>query len=91
MVFIKKKNHKLRMHIDYKKFNKYIQKDHFFNSILNKVVDHKTYIFTDGYLSYNQIAIALKDHHEITFMTSYEGTFIFLVMLFGLCNPFYTF
>ena len=39
----------------------------------------------DGYSGYNQISIALEDHHKTAFITPW-GTFIYVVMPFGLCN-----
>ena len=39
----------------------------------------------DGYLGYNQIAIALKEQEKTTFTCPY-GTFSFRRTSFGLCN-----
>ena len=39
----------------------------------------------DGYAGYNQVAIALADLHKTAFTTPW-GTFIWVVMPFGLCN-----
>ena len=44
----------------------------------------------DGYAGYNQISIALGDLHKTAFTTLW-GTFIWLVMPFGLCNASATF
>lgn len=44
----------------------------------------------DGYAGYNQILIALNDMHKTAFTTPW-GTFILLVMPFGLCNALATF
>ena len=89
MVLVKKKNGKLRVCIDYRKLNKNTQKDHFplpfINSILDEVAGHEMYTFMDGYSGYNQVSIAPKDRHKTAFTTPW-GTFIFLVMPFGLCN-----
>ena len=89
MVLVKKKNGKLRVCIDYRKLNKNTQKDHFplpfINSILDEVAGHEMYIFMDGYSGYNQVSIASEDRHKTAFTTPW-GTFIFLVMPFGLCN-----
>ena len=89
MVLVKKKNGKLRVCIDYRKLNKNTQKDHFplpfINSILDEVAGHEMYTFMDGYSGYNQVSIAPEDRHKTAFTTPW-GTFIFLVMPFGLCN-----
>lgn len=89
MVLVKKKNGKLRVCIDYRKLNKSTQKDHFplpfINSILDEVAGHEMYTFMDGYSGYNQVSIAPEDRHKTAFTTPW-GTFIFLVMPFGLCN-----
>jgi hypothetical protein len=89
MVLVKKKNGKLRVCIDYRTLNKFTQKDHFplpfVNTILDEVAGHELYTFMDGYSGYNQISIAPEDHHKTAFTTPW-GTFIYLVMPFGLCN-----
>ena len=89
MVLVKKKNGKLRVCIDYRTLNKCTQKDHFplpfVNAILDEVAGHEMYTFMDGYSGYNQISIALNDQHKTAFTTPW-GTFIYLVMPFGLCN-----
>ena len=53
--------------------------------MLDKLARHSYYCFLDGYSSYNQIAIALKDQEKSTFTCPYE-TFAFRRMPFGLCN-----
>ena len=89
MVLVKKKNGKIRVCIDYRALNKRIQKDHFplpfINIILDEVAGHELYTFMDGYSGYNQISIAPEDHHKTAFITPW-GTFIYVVMPFGLCN-----
>ena len=42
-------------------------------------------MFMDGDAGYNQISIAPGDLHKTTFITPW-GTFLWLVMPFGLCN-----
>ena len=89
MVLVKKKNGKIRVCINYRALNKRTQKDHFplsfINTILDEVAGHELYTFMDGYSGYNQISIAPEDHHKTAFITPW-GTFIYVVMSFGLCN-----
>ena len=89
MVIVKKKNGKLRVCIDYRKLNQSTQKDHFplpfINTILEEVAGHELYTFMDGYSGYNQISIHPDDYHKTAFTTPW-GTFIYVVMPFGLCN-----
>ena len=69
--------------------NKATCKDHFpcpfLDHILDRLVGHDYYCFLDGYLGYNQIAIAPEDQDKTTFTCPY-GTFAFRRMPFGLCN-----
>ena len=89
MVLVKKKNGKLRVCIDYRRLNKATQKDHFplpfVNQILDEVAGHELYTFLDGYSGYNQVSIHPDDYHKTAFTTPW-GTFIYVVMPFGLCN-----
>ena len=66
-----------------------IQNDHFplpfITLLLEKVGGHARYTFMDGYAGYNQIFIALQDIHNMAFTTLW-GTFVWVVMPFGLCN-----
>jgi len=59
-----KKNGKLRICVDFRKFNKVTKKDlyplPFSNEQLNIVVGYETYSFFDGYSGYHQIFIALE-------------------------------
>ena len=83
-----------RICIDYQKLNKATRKDHFPLSFLDKMLDrlaeHESYFFLDGYSGYNQIAIAPEDKEKTTFTCPY-GTFAFRRMPFGLCNALGTF
>lgn len=76
-------------YIDYRKLNKYTQKDYFFlifiSTFLKEVVGYKLYIFMDGHSSYNQISITSRNHYKMAFTTPWS-TFIYEIMLFGLCN-----
>ena len=89
MVIVKKKNGKLRVCVDYRKLNACTQKDQFplplITLLLKEVGGHARYMFMDGYVGCNQIAIALCDVHKTAFTTPW-GTFVWVVMPFGLCN-----
>jgi len=56
-VVVLKKNGKLRMRVDFKKFNKATKKNlyplPFFDEVLNIVTSYKTYSFIDGYIGYH--------------------------------------
>ncbi|PTQ27291.1 hypothetical protein MARPO_0207s0002 [Marchantia polymorpha] len=89
MVLVKKKNGKIRVCVDYRKLNACTQKDHFplpfITLLLEEVGGHARYTFMDGYAGYNQISIAVQDVHKTAFTTPW-GTFVWVVMPFGLCN-----
>ena len=78
-----------RVCIDYKKLNTATRKYHFplpfIDQMLDRVVGHPHFCFLDGYVGYNQIAIALEDQEKTTFTCPY-GTFAFRRMPFRLCN-----
>ena len=78
-----------RICIDYRKLDKATRKDHFplpfLDQMLDRMVGHEYYYFLNGYSSYNQIVIALKDQEKTTFTCPY-GTFAFRRMPFRLCN-----
>jgi hypothetical protein len=95
IVLVKKKGgNKLRVCVDYRDLNACTFKDHFpllfISTIVNEIAGKKLYSFMDGYSGYNQVSIAPKDWHKTTF-TSPWGTFIYVVMPFGLCNASVTF
>ena len=62
----------------------------FIDQMLDRLVGNEYLCFLDGYLRYNQIAIALEDQEKTTFTCPY-GTFAFRRMPFGLCNASGTF
>jgi hypothetical protein len=57
VVVVLKKNGKLRMRVDFKKFNKATKKNlyplPFFDEVLNIVTRYKTYSFIDGHIGYH--------------------------------------
>ncbi|XP_016702269.1 uncharacterized protein [Gossypium hirsutum] len=63
--------------MDHRKLNKAIQKEHFrlpyIDQMLDRLAGKAFYNFLDGYLEYNQIAIALTDQEKITFTCPYES------------------
>ena len=54
-----------RVCMDYRKLNKATRKDHFplpfIDQMLDRLAGYSHYCFLDGYLGYNQIAMAPKD------------------------------
>nr|GEZ49036.1 reverse transcriptase domain-containing protein [Tanacetum cinerariifolium] len=75
--------------IDYQKLNEATHKDHFplpfIDQILERLAGNEYYCFLDGFSSYIQIPIDLKDQEKTTFTCPY-GTFAYCCMPFGLCN-----
>nr|GFA08127.1 reverse transcriptase domain-containing protein [Tanacetum cinerariifolium] len=78
-----------RVCINYRKLNEATRKDHFplpfMDQILGRLAGNKYYCFLDGFSSYFQIPIDLKDQENTTFTCPY-GTFACRCMPFGLCN-----
>ncbi|KAA3461301.1 Retrovirus-related Pol polyprotein from transposon 17.6 [Gossypium australe] len=83
-----------RICIDYRKLNKATQKDNFLfpfmDQMLDRMVGNGYECFLDGYSRYNQIIVAPKDQHKMTFTCPY-GTFAFRQIPFGLCHAPITF
>ena len=83
-----------RVCIDYRKLNTVTRKDHyplpFIDQRLDRLAGHPYFGFLDGYLGYNQIAIALGDREKTTFTCPF-GTFAFRRMSFELSNASATF
>jgi hypothetical protein len=77
-----------RMCIDYRKFNKATQKDHFpltfIDEMLERLANH-SFCYLDGYSSYHLIPIHLDDQSKTTFTCPY-GSFAYRRMSFGLCK-----
>ncbi len=76
---VPKKNGKLRICVDSKKFNKVTKKNPyplpFFDEVLNTIVGYEAYSFLDGYSRYHYISIALEDRYKITFVADW-GAFV---------------
>ena len=83
-----------RVCIDYRKLNIVTRKDHyplpFIDEMLDRLAGHPHLCFLNGYLGYNQIAIALEDQEKTTFTCPYD-TFAFRRMPFRICNALATF
>jgi hypothetical protein len=56
----------------------------FANEIINKLVGHECYYFTDIFLGYNQVTMAKQDQDK-TLVCEF-GSFTYKFMLFGLKN-----
>ena len=80
---------KLRICVDFRWLNRATLTDPFptpfVDEILNEVVGHECYSFTDGFSSYNQVRIAEEDQCKTTFVCEF-GSFAYRVMPFGLKN-----
>jgi hypothetical protein len=77
------------MCIDYRKFNKATNKDHFLLPFINEMLEwlakHSFFCFLDGYYGYHQFPIYPDDQSKTTFTCPY-GTYGYRRMSFGLCN-----
>jgi hypothetical protein len=78
-----------RMCIDYQKFNKATQKDHFplpfIYEMLERLANQSFFYYLDGYSCCHQIPIHPDDQSKTTFTCPYD-TFTYRRMSFGLCN-----
>jgi hypothetical protein len=76
---VPKKNGKLRICVDFRKFNAATKKDlyllPFTDEVINTVFGHKVYTFLDNFSGYHQISIALEDQHKTAFMMFKLGGF----------------
>jgi hypothetical protein len=88
-VLVNKKEGKIRVCIDFQDLNKACPKDNypmpFIDQILDDCVGDEIFSFMDGFSSYNQIQIKLKDQHKTFFIFPW-GTFAYRKMPFGLKN-----
>jgi hypothetical protein len=74
IVVMPEKNGKLKICVNFKKLDKATKQDPyplpFFDEVHSIVVGHEAYSFLDGYSSYHQIFITLKDRYKTTFITN---------------------
>jgi hypothetical protein len=88
-VVVPRNNDKLKICVDFKKFNKATIKDPyplpFSDEVLNTIIRYEAYSFIDGFSSYHQIFIALENRYKTTFVTNW-GAFVWMVMQFGVKN-----
>jgi hypothetical protein len=86
MVVQDKKAGGIRICIELRKLNDACLHDPFptpfTDEVLENVGVHEAYLFTDGFLGYHQIRIALEDIHKMTFATMW-GSYQYTVMSFG--------
>ena len=87
IVVVLKKNGKIWVLVDYRKFNVVTLTDAFplpfTNGVLDAVIGHEMYSFLDDLSGYNQILIHLAEQEKTTFVTK-RGVFVAVVMMFGL-------
>ena len=91
IVYVMKKNEKLRVCVDFRDLNASTPKDMYVMPIVDMLVDSTTnnelLSFMDGFSSYNQILIVVDDISKTAFRYPGSlGTFECLVMPFGLKN-----
>ncbi len=94
VLFVLKKNEKLRLCVDYRDLNKIIRKNRHSLSLiiqmLNQLKDCRFFIKIDLTDAYNRIRIKKNDEWKTTFRTRYEH-FEYLMMFFDLANASITF
>jgi hypothetical protein len=94
MLFVFKKNEKLRLCVDYRDLNKIIRKNRHSLSLiiqmLNQLKNCRFFIKIDLTDAYNRIRIKKNDEWKTTFRICYEH-FEYLMMLFDLANASITF
>ena len=87
IVVVPKKNGKIRVCVDYRKFNAAtitgVFPLSFTDDVLDVVAGHEVYNFLDGFSGYNQIRMHPKDQEKTAFVTEW-GLFVAVVMMFGL-------
>ena len=73
----------MRVCVDFRWLNKVTLIDPFptpfLDEIINEVVGHECYSFTDGFSTYNQVPIEKEDQHKTTFVVNLV---VFLIELF---------
>jgi len=89
IMFIKKKDAKLRLCADYRALNEVIKKDRYRLPLISEALDRlggaKYFTKLDIKDAYHNIRIRKGDELKTTFSTKL-GTYEYLVMPFGLCN-----
>uniref|UniRef100_A0A2N9J5Q0 Reverse transcriptase n=1 Tax=Fagus sylvatica TaxID=28930 RepID=A0A2N9J5Q0_FAGSY len=89
IVPVKKKNGQIRCCVDFRNLNKACLKDEFplpnMDLLIDSVAGHAMFSFMDGFSSYNQIFMSLRDAEKTTFRTPI-GNFYYTIMPFGLKN-----
>jgi hypothetical protein len=94
MLFVGKKDGKLRMCIDYQALNKSIIKNSYplprIDNLFDRLNGARYFNLINLKSSYYQICITDGDVEKTT-MRTYYGSYEFLVMLFGFCNALFTF
>jgi hypothetical protein len=73
IVAVRKKNEEIRVCIDFRNLNKACLKDNYplpsMDHILQTVTSSEMMATLDGFSSYNQVAVDMKDRHKTAFVT----------------------
>ena len=89
VLFVGKKDEKLRLCVDYRALNKVTMKNSYAlprtDDLFDRLVGAKYFSRIDLRLGYHQIRIAQRDEEKTALSDGY-GSFEFLLMPFGLCN-----
>ena len=86
---VPKKNGKLRICVDFRRFNAATKKDPyplpFTDEVLDTIIGYAAYSFIDYFSGYHQVHIHENDRYKTAFITEW-GAYVWVVMPFGLKN-----
>ena len=89
LVLVPKKNCKLRLCVNLKRFNANTIRVHYplpiIDHVIERVASAKAYSFLDGFSRYDQFSINPRDQQKMIYAIDW-GTFAYRVVTFGLTN-----
>jgi len=89
IVPVPKPEEKVRVCVDYRDLNKAYLRDNFSVPFIHILIDNTAqydmYSFTDCFVGYHQIMVAVEDREKTAFITPW-GTFCYRRLSFGLIN-----